>query len=99
MEKHNIDANQLDNILTEYAEHKKIEKGLGMPLVILGKALIDCIYFFNEDGAIDFGYVDTEMVADVDAEKQLVALVRANGTFYEYKDYGKTWALTEEELK
>lgn len=41
LEKHDIDVEQLDNILTEYAEHKKIEKELGINLIESFKNGID----------------------------------------------------------
>lgn len=93
LEKHDIDVNQLDNILTECAEHKKIEKEFGTGLGTLFKVLKKGVYCREEDficwyqGRDDIrihikGFYNSKLCID-----------------YHWEDQGKTWAFTREELE
>ena len=94
-----IDGNAIDKL----GQLEDIKEELGIDLVTLFKALKDGIWFKDEDGDI----VNEEITY---ADKQCLTWVgytlSAFGTGYPdikehfyYKDYGKTWALTREELE
>lgn len=85
-------ANRFKNILETIKEYKIIEKELGIDLITLFKALKDGIYVNGEK-------VDVLLFYDMDFfNKTSFQLHASNGINYYIKDYGKTWALTKEEL-
>lgn len=77
-------------------QYKDIEEELGIDLITLFKALKNGIYDKNEDRNVlvflSWHYHLKEMVLFYDDENPYY-----NGC-YQFKDYGKTWALTKEEL-
>lgn len=83
-----------------------IEEELGIELVVLFKALYEGVYVINVYENIIF----VEPILSFNKEKSTNLYVLDGITsfppnklcesyFYYFKDYGKTWALTKEELK
>ena len=73
-----------------------IEEKLGIPLEVLFKALKDGVYY-------DYKHREPEDIAFRLCYKELIVRYTCFGEidydYLEFKDYGKTWALTEEELE
>lgn len=89
----------IEKALKEHEQYKSIEEELGIDLVILFKALKNGIYEKFEDGTyIKFNGLCMPIKSHklkLNVNKK--CLERGNDYFY-FKDYGKTWALTKEEL-
>ena len=86
----------IEKDLNEYEQHKDFEKDLGIDLITLVKAFIYGVYSKHEKYKIDdvmLGKCDDEYFLYV---KEKIGTYRMIGYI---KDYGKTWALTKEELK
>lgn len=79
----------------ELIEYKKIEQELGIDLTLLFKALKNGIYI-KDDGDIIVDITDDCLYLTYRNERWLLDHYVLGG-FY-ITDYGKTWALTEEEL-
>lgn len=78
-----------------------IEQELGIPLELLFKALKDGIYRLYEEFEDEppyIYYLAVDLCYD-DANEKEWCLVGSTNTPYYLKDYGKTWALTREELE
>lgn len=88
----------LNKLEQELLEYKNIEEELGIDLIIFFKYLsADEVFFIN-----DFKKVEEVIVRSID-KKGIVVFEKGYGwgecDFHLYfKDYGKTWALTKEEL-
>ena len=79
---------------SKLVKHEDIEEELGIEFVTLFKALKNGIYV-NEDYC-DYGTTDNFLTPDnLDCDLNL----KAFNTHLFFKDYGKTWALTKEELQ
>ena len=80
--------------LDQLEEYRKIEEEIGIDLITLFKALKDGIYI-NEDGSV---YKDC--IKSIEHWSDGWGFI-SNDDCIEvlFKDYGKTWALTEEELE
>jgi hypothetical protein len=82
----------------ELIEYKNIEEELGIDLITLFKALKNGIYIYANGGK----YVDE---GDCSFLSNINTINYSNKSFisfkwkYYFKDYGKTWALTKEELE
>ena len=89
-------------IIDELCEYKTIEEELGIDLITLFSALKNGVYYFAYDGQLMHDYVIlTNNYIDVGAHDKLSYSFI---TFLEkrtllFTDYGKTWALTKEELE
>ena len=92
-----------DGVCAKLGKIEDIEEDLGIDLVTLFKALKKGIWFKRDDGLIvtrtityigRFGltYIGDSLGND-DGDYPNVF------NYYPYKDYGKTWALTKEELE
>ncbi len=83
-----VDKEMSCKIVNELIQYKKIEEELGVDLVTLFKALkdgfVDCL---NEYHHFSNLYFSDEEIFDGYTHQS-----------YNIKDYGKTWALTKEEL-
>ena len=86
-------------------EYRKIEEELGIDLLTLFKALKNGIYLkFGSEKNIGVYYEHTAILPhhfDKDYKGYFIDLqleLSINFNFY-FKDYGKTWALTKEELE
>ena len=87
---HNIKHKQCVNKLGQLED---IEEELGIDLITLFKALKDGIYVNGEKEHVLLFY-------DMDFfNKTSFQLHASNGINYYFKDYGKTWTLTKEELE
>lgn len=87
-----------------------IEQELGIPLEVLFKALKDGIYRFYEEPEDEekriyypypekhIYYLDPVICYD-EWKDRWIFYDDSRGQFYCLKDYGKTWALTREELE
>lgn len=79
--------------------HEDIEEKIGIDLVTLFTAYFNGFHIKYEDGLRGFvkgGEYFLEMCLQTGA---FIAKAFPNGTKWYFKDYGKTWALTKEELK
>lgn len=80
---------------------ENIEQELGIPLEVLFKALKEGIYRLYEEFEDEppyIYYLAVDLCYD-DANEKEWCLVGLTNTPYYLKDYGKTWALTKEELE
>ena len=98
----NIACRTIKKDLDRLEEYKKFEEELGIDLITLFKALKNGVYYFSYDGQLMHDYVIlTDNYIDVGAHDKLSYSLM---TFLEkrtllFTDYGKTWALTKEELE
>ena len=84
-------------IYEELYKLENIEEELGLDLITLFKALIG-IWVKSTNG--DVYYVGSPYLCFSENEKrELEFQFRVGDTWYKVKDYGKTWALTKEELE
>ena len=87
IKKHNI--NELD-LWNKLGQLEDIEDELGIGLDILYKLLVrGCYYKCNNEILYTFG--------NVDVTNKIIHTIYNKDLFF--KDYGKTWALTKEELE
>ena len=94
-------------IMTELLEYKCIEEELGIDLITLFKALKNGVYYDVGSKTIEYYRIDGSQYIDIDIQDQFLNLMYASP----YEDschcemslklnaYGKTWALTKEELE
>ena len=88
-----IDGKAIDKL----GKLEDIEEELGIDLITLFKALIG-IWVKSTNG--DVYYVGSPYLCFSENEKrELEFQFRVGDTWYKVKDYGKTWALTKEELE
>lgn len=83
----------IENELKEYEQHKAIEQELGIDLVTLFKALKNGCYIKPWE-EIKYSYEIRTGSDNIN-----LFLLDENDNDYSLKDYGKTWALTKEELE
>lgn len=76
----------------DYIAYKEIEKELGIDLITLFKALKDGIWHITSNRKV-IGYLNVKWNWCIGRDY----FKTKYGNFY-FKDYGKTWALTEKEL-
>ena len=88
-------SNKYSQITQKLGKLEDIEEELGISLEVLFKALKDGIYYDYDGDIIDFSYA-TLFNDEDDCEWYLTT---DSATFVELKNYGKTWALTKEELE
>ena len=90
-------------ILQEMYEYKSIEEGLGIDLITYIKLVQNGFFGICEDDEHDKPYVFEFLPRDFVAYSDEIVVYWENSeeeyTTYQYKDYGKTWALTKEELE
>ena len=94
-------------IITELLEYKCIEEELGIDLITLFKALKNGVYYDIGSKTIRYYEIDGSQYIDIDIQDQFLNLMYVSP--YEdschcemslaLDDYGKTWALTKEELE
>lgn len=90
----NFDLNthyQMEKIQNELKRYKDIEDELGIDLITLFKALKDGVYYLNSQKELRW------------CQGRNLVISQKSLRVYRYrykllKDYGKTWALTKEEL-
>ena len=97
-----IDVEGYNCMLKDLKKYHDIEEELGIDLITLFKALKNGVYVkswssikFDEDVSVVSIYTQNP---GEKANKKLV-LLDSLQNYYAFKDYGKTWALTKEELK
>lgn len=77
-----------------------IEEELGISLVTLFKALTDTTAIKNKDGTIDVMWACPRFQISIDKSDSWILYGPVEEQKYvSIKDYGKTWALTKEELE
>ena len=83
-------------LVEKLGQLEDIEEELGIDLITLFKALEEGIWFKNFDGKLRFSPL---MCAELEISEKGLSLIsmEMDALFY-FKDYGKTWALTREEL-
>lgn len=91
-EKHNMSIDEMDAYITE---HKQIEQELGIELSVLVKAMTKGFYTINV-----FDEIEKVKLSEwrFNLIKKEVHRVKWNNHL-SFADYGKTWALTKEELE
>ena len=94
-----------DNFNAEYAklaDLEDIEEEIGVDLTILFKALKNGVYYFNDQGQLIHEYVwlinNYISVGTHDKISSSFMTIYENQILL-FQDYGKTWALTKEELE
>jgi len=94
------DKTYMNNTMTKLQVIENIEEELGIDLITLFKALTNGLYgkFYLENGEPNiifnsnkFNFIDKE-------HKCFDSYFSPHPTHLYFKDYGKTWALTKEEL-
>ena len=94
---------QIAKLETELKQYKDIEDELGIDLLTLFKSLKDGIWTWNDKDHKEHFFEKplglTKFVMENKYEEKETKTYRLVGVdYYELKDYGKTWALTKEEL-
>lgn len=89
------DSQKLFSCLQKLGQLEDIEEELGIDLVTLIKAEKDGIWY-NSNGTFYFNYFDVSLAHR--CFRRYVDYFR-NYMSFDFKDYGKTWALTKEELE
>lgn len=80
--------------------YRNIEKELGINLLTLFKALTDTIAIKNKDGSIEEMWACPRFQISIDKSDSWILYGPVEEQKYvSIKDYGKTWALTREELE
>ena len=93
----NIDNEEIFNKLGKLED---IEQELEIPLEVLFKALKEGVYRLYEEFEGEPPYVQFSFVSIVyDEDNSAWVFECSNLDIYDLKDYGKTWALTREELE
>ena len=80
---------------------ENIEEELGIDLITLFKAQTNGIWYLDFNGYNENGkstHISRKQEHDIYIDFKQKALV-GKWISYDFKDYGKTWALTKEELK
>lgn len=82
--------------INKASQYDSLEKELGIDLITLFKALINGIYAYDHANDIDH----MKIISTFYDTKDMECLTDFDGDIFEYnfEDYGKTWALTREEL-
>ena len=81
-------------------QFENIEEELGIDLITLFKALRDSIAIKNEDGTITVMWACPRFQISLDNKNAWILYgPLTEQKVLNIKDYGKTWALTEEELE
>lgn len=102
------DKEECDNAENKLGQLEDIEEQLGIDLVTLFKALSDGFYFIDERGVFHNTRCYLKPVLDAYRNKIEIQEYVDNAGGYWFKntgeyvrlsDYGKTWALTKEELE
>ena len=81
-------------IMQENKKYKSLEEELGIDLITLFKALKNGIYLNKDYEEPIPVYLDKDLYG----KKFCLCSGHKAPTNYHFKDYGKIWALTEEEL-
>lgn len=97
LEVHNIETvKELNSLLSYVKQIKNIQKELGIDLITLFKALKNGIWIYDTNGIKMFtGHFQNGLVFNYCSQPSIQYVDRL---FY-LNDYGKTWALTKEELQ
>ena len=82
-------------VTNKLGQLEDIEEELGIDLITLFKAEKDGIWY-NSNGTFYFNYFDVSLAHR--CFRRYVDYFR-NYMSFDFKDYGKTWALTKEELE
>lgn len=97
------DIETIEKELKEYEQYKAIEKELGVDLITLFKALREPAYVIVNDKIVETycGHIGEECkTIDFEIDGKYYKNLYDVETFYVLtKEYGKTWALTREELE
>lgn len=94
-----------DNFNAEYAklaDLEDIEEELGIELEVLFSALKNGIYYFASDGQLTHDYVwleDDHVCTGQQNKLSFSFLTYSTRQTLLFENYGKTWALTKEELE
>lgn len=86
------------DILNKLGQLEDIEDELGVDLILLGKA-IKGVWIKNKSVKEPFHIGSPYICFARNNKRELEMKFCACTIWYCFKDYGKTWALTEEELK
>ena len=91
-----VDKQMFATMCQELLEYKDIEEELGIDLITLFKALTKEYIFIKQDNKIYENNV--EFSINKDEKGWYINLEVCHFDKLYFKDYGKTWALTKEEL-
>ncbi len=80
-------------VMNKLGQLEDVEDELGIDLITLFKALKNGVYI--KKPSIAYHYVGFDLIEQDSCGDYLFNLVEGN---YYFKDYGKTWVLTKEEL-
>lgn len=83
------ELNELEKELKEHEQYKAIEKEIGIDLITLLKVQTMGAYFKGKD---------KKWIPMTDYNEKCFKLSETEIYRFYFKDYGKTWALTKEEL-
>lgn len=108
LEDHNIETlEELDGLLLYAKQIKDIEEELGFDLIKLFKAFKNGAWFKNPYYKNEINFIENYSFSiDFDNQRFDIRMVyfvkpydyKTGGALFFFKDYGKTWALTKEEL-
>lgn len=82
--------------LEKLDQFKKIEEEFGIDLITLFKGVMNGFWYKDTNG---YHQIDSyEYAIDLESSRLIQLYEEHSRTFY-FEDYGKTWALTKEELE
>lgn len=93
-----------ENKLEKLGQLEDIEEELGIDLITFHKALKNGVYYkvINKDSA-NYGKIFFDKYVlwgwDIDSDGNYFTMMQSQIQTFNLKDYGKTWALTKEELE
>ena len=95
---------RLDFIAKELRRYKAIEKELGIDLVTFHKALKNGVYYkVTDKSSTNFGKIFFDRYVlwgwNQNPDGTHFAIMQSQSQSFNLKDYGKTWALSKEELE
>lgn len=103
IEKNGENAEDIHFKNVKLGELEDIEEDLGIDLITLWKSLTGIVYYKTRCGQVcgGFGSLINTSLGVVERKYALFIsdIACANGEIFQFKDYGKTWALTREELQ
>ena len=91
---------KLDQVITKLGKLEDLEQELGCPIEVLFKAIKNEIYVYDvNSNCRKVIKEEPTFILDKEINKKKSFGFVITGRYIYLKDYGKTWALTKEELK
>ena len=93
-----IQNGTIRQMIFELDQYKQIEEELGIDLITIFKAFRNGIYYKTKEQQGIYPQNPIEWTISMRFDYRLCRLYVEEDTYFHLQDYGKTWALTKEEL-